>query len=680
MPNPKLATLTDAFPGSTLNASNWYVELDSSNSEPSGTVAVSGGTLSLDGGTYSDTGFYCSVNSQDVYDLTSSAAFVRLLPGESGTSDGDSGIAILASNFSDGYNFDVTGGNLQVQKTVSDSPTVLHAVTYNSASMAWLRIRESSGTIYFETAPAATGTWTTQYSTTTETVATWTATSTYIQLFYGSNSGASQPTGTAGYQDFNVAPAETATASLAVTPTLHATASGGTPTRYATAALTVTPSLSAAAALTGLVQETSGHTTGTSLTLTFAKPVTLGNTVIVCIAGYYDGAVSAIALGTSGGSFSHIGGSGGTGGNNAGIYANLGAAQSTATLTVTTSAAGILAWAYEVAGIVYFDQLKGSTGSGTSWSSGATAETVPYPHFVVGLSSVIANSGSITSTGSGWTNESSITNVAGAGGHAIGAVSGYRQPTTSGTYTYSGTSGTSSAWGAVTAAFLVIPRGGNTWGGYIFTEHANYTGVTATFTLPSSVPLASAICSIWVGIGDVYQTGVYLSSSSSYTGNVGTSPWSWWFGGGGGAGELWSTTAFPTGAGDSLSLSLTCDGEFWYATITNNSRDWTYTEVKSVLSNNVGSWAQDGSGNPTTWGWPYPAGTAEVVIEQEGGSPNQLPDYGTINFTGITTTPPVSVLPAIQFTVPTATSGISQYPGPYDISAGSYTMFWNAAE
>jgi hypothetical protein len=429
----------------------------------------------------------------------------------------------------------------------------------------------------------------------------------------------------------------------------------------------------------GLMQIISGHTTGTTLTLNFTKPTSIGNAVIICIAGFYDGTVSNIEIGGVGSTFTHIGGSGGTGSNNAGIYANLSVAQSSTTLTITTSASGILAWAYEVAGAVYFDTIEGGIGTSTSWSSGTTVETIPWPHFIVGIGSVIANTGSITPTASGWTNETAYTNVVGQDSHAIGAVSGYRTATSSGTYTYSGTSTNSSNWGAAVAAFMVTPQAGDSWGGYIFNEHSSYTSVTATFTLPSTIPVVSgAICSVWVGIGDVYQTGVFLSGSSGPTGNVSTSPWSWWFGGGGGAGELWSTTAFPTGAGDSLTLTLSYKDQFWYATITNNTLDWSYTEAKSVLGNNIGTWTYNGTtGVPTTWGWIYPIGVAEVVIEQEA---TLLPNYGTIAFTDIATVPPVSQYPVPQWTILSTAGGTNQYPGPFDSENGSYTIHWNKAD
>jgi Domain of unknown function (DUF4082) len=474
-----------------------------------------------------------------------------------------------------------------------------------------------------------------------------------------------------------VAPSLSATAAVAgpVLRTAHLTvAPSGSASRahvHARAAsLSAAPVTSAKGARAGLVQAVHGSTTGTSLTLTFPAPVTVGDAVIVCIAGFYDGTVSSIALGTSGGAFTHSGSSGGTGGNNAGIYANFGAAQSAATLTITTSAAGILAYAYEVAGAaICLDAIEGGTGTGTSWSSGATAETIPYPHFIVGIGSVIANTGTITATGSGWTNEAAITDVVGAGSHAIGAVSGYQQAQSSGTYTYNGTSGSSSAWGAVTAAFLVVPPPAELqtgWGGYVFNEHAaaGYTGITATFTVPSLS--GGEYDSVWIGMGNVYQVGIYQTYNTSDSGNAANRPWTWWLPG---AGEAWNAAAFPIAAGDTLTLTMQLTAENWLMTIGNVTEDWSYTEVKSVLAVNIGSIADNGAGPAI---WPYPVLTAEVIIEKET---TELPDYGSLLFTEVTTTPAATRLPYPIFT---AAGGIDQYPGPFNLASGSFTMNWNA--
>ena len=46
-----------------------------------------------------------------------------------------------------------------------------------------------------------------------------------------------------------------------------------------------------------LVQETSGSTTGTSLTLTLGSAATLGNGIIIAVSGFNGGTISGITLG-----------------------------------------------------------------------------------------------------------------------------------------------------------------------------------------------------------------------------------------------------------------------------------------------------------------------------------------------------------------------------------------------
>lgn len=432
-----------------------------------------------------------------------------------------------------------------------------------------------------------------------------------------------------------------------------------------------TASASAPRAASPLVQTVSGSTTGTSLTLTFPAPVTFGHAVIIAVCGFDGGTVSGITLGGTGSTFTEAATSGTS---NAEIWANLFAQQASGTIVITTSAAGILAWAYEVSGAVALDTSASESGSGTSWSSGNTAQTIPYPHLAVGIGTVVSNAGSITATGAGWVNSPAVTDVVGAGGHAIGGVSGYTLAGSPAEFAYIGSAGTGSAWGSAVAAFLVQPPSssgfglyGTGWGGYTFSEHAaaGYTGITATFTIPTVT--AANLDSIWVGLGNVYQCGIYQTYNASLPGNSATRPWSWWLPG---AGQDWSAAAWPTSAGDSLTLAIQLTAVNWLMTITNNTQGWTFTEVKSVLAVNTGSILNNGAGPAF---WPYPVGTAEVIIEREGVP---LPNYGTLTFTSITTTPPVSQPPTALFTVNAA---IDQYPGPFNLANGSFTMHWNAA-
>jgi hypothetical protein len=227
----KIGTLTDAFPGTTLNSSNWYVELISDNpslnGQPSGTIAVSGGTLSLHGGIDVDANYYTSVNSQAAFDLTSSAAFVRVIP-NTGSSDYDTGWGLGDSGLDNGYTFGVTGGNLYVESWSGGSSATVHTVTYNATSHKWLKIACSTNTLTFYASSDGVTWGSALYSTTSVPGTGWSLTSAYVQIFYGSSSGSASPSGTGQFQDFNVLPVISGAAPLSGTGSLSASGSGGT--------------------------------------------------------------------------------------------------------------------------------------------------------------------------------------------------------------------------------------------------------------------------------------------------------------------------------------------------------------------------------------------------------------------------------------------------------------------
>jgi hypothetical protein len=431
----------------------------------------------------------------------------------------------------------------------------------------------------------------------------------------------------------------------------------------------------------GLVQQVSGSTTGTSLTLTFPQSCTPGNGVVLALSGFHGSTISGITIGGVGSQFGEWVFVSGTS-NNAQIWYCSPVPASTATVVVTAGAAGIIGYAYEVRGwltpstswvAIWGDQFGGNDGTGTSWSTGATSgTTLNAPEFVVGIGAVDNTSAvNITATAAGWTNEAAINGVT-AGGRSYSAVSGYQvQGPAGASYTYSGTAASSVPWGAVVASFILMPSFGN-WCGYIFTEHASYTGVSATFTLPSLTGSTGSIGSIWVGLGEVYQTGVTIEYDTLATGNVLTIPWTETVPGGF---ENWDSTAYPTKAGDSITASVQLTSTSWIFTLTNNTQSWTHTETKSALAVNIGQLANAPNGPAV---WPFPLSQAEVIVEDEGNEvskPN--PDYGTVTFTNITTTPPIANPPQAWATVNT---NIDQYPGPWNTATGGgrFIAYWVA--
>lgn len=417
-----------------------------------------------------------------------------------------------------------------------------------------------------------------------------------------------------------------------------------------------------------LVQETSGSTTGTTLTLTFGAATTSANAVIIAMCGYHGVTMTTagISLGGVASTFTKQATSGSV---NCEIWANLSAEQSSTTVVITASADGIIAYAYEVSGVtgsgdnVTLDKTAGTAASSASWSSGATAATITVPEFVVGMAFLYNNAGSITGPGSGgWSNLTGLTDVAGAGG-AYGGISGYQiTGTTPAAYTYSGTSGTSGTWGACVATFACayIQPG---WGGIICNEHASvgYTGISATWTIPTLASESGSACSIWIGLGNVQQVGIYCTWNNADPGDDQLFLWTEYMPGW----EYWNAAAYPIALGDVLTCTITLvSSTWWNITVTNSTEDWTYTQVKSIQAVNISVDAAPGL--------PTPEGTAEVIIEKEGSSTD--PDYGTVVFTGVSTTPAVVNAPIPMITV--NNGNIDQYPGP--LSGGSFTMHWNA--
>jgi hypothetical protein len=199
------------------------------------------------------------------------------------------------------------------------------------------------------------------------------------------------------------------------------------------------------------------------------------------------------------------------------------------------------------------------------------------------------------------------------------------------------------------------------WGGILYTAtSAPVTSVTATFTVPSLSGETGAVASIWVGIGDVMQTGIYCSYDEGQPGNYSNLwPWTWWISGNGAA-ELWDASAFPVAAGDSMTCSLSVGATTWTATLANATEGWSYANVRAIQAVNV-----------AISDWPFPLNAAGVIIEKEGTHP--LPDYGTLTFTDIVTTPAIVAEDVTYIT--TVNTDTDQTPGTY--SAGSFTMTWH---
>lgn len=133
-----LAQLQDAFPGSSVDATKWTAY---------GTTSVSGGTLTVTDTANSTA--YSGIKSNTLYDLTGSYLLAHCTNGGNQyastqamimtTLDASNSLALIINN-----------GNLIAQSQVAGSYVTQGSITWVGATMSWLRIRESGGTLFWD--------------------------------------------------------------------------------------------------------------------------------------------------------------------------------------------------------------------------------------------------------------------------------------------------------------------------------------------------------------------------------------------------------------------------------------------------------------------------------------------------------------------------------------------------
>jgi hypothetical protein len=130
--------------------------------------------------------------------------------------------------------------------------------------------------------------------------------------------------------------------------------------------------------------------------------------------------------------------------------------------TITITIAGgnyVTADLYEVAGLSQnpasvTDQASSATGTGASWSSGATGITIMPSELVVGVISQYSPLGpGLTGPSSPWINEPVQTAT------DANSLSGYQIAAAQGAFTWAGTSSTPALWAAAAATFLPVLAG-----------------------------------------------------------------------------------------------------------------------------------------------------------------------------------------------------------------------------
>lgn|GEM_PF-5054132 len=182
----KLETLTDNF--TTASSANWWGYGEYGSDSP----VVTSGRLVL-----TPTSGYPTLSSQSTYDLTASFAMVQFVQNANvglGSITVEFGVKVDSDN---ALRFVVAGNTLIFREAIGGANSDT-SVTYSSATHKFFRIRESGGTVYWETSADSLA-WTTQRSKTT--TLTLTALTAYFMAgFWDAETSA----GTALFDNFNL--------------------------------------------------------------------------------------------------------------------------------------------------------------------------------------------------------------------------------------------------------------------------------------------------------------------------------------------------------------------------------------------------------------------------------------------------------------------------------------------
>ena len=240
----------------------------------------------------------------------------------------------------------------------------------------------------------------------------------------------------------------------------------------------------------------------------FVSNTTAGNCVVVCVAD--NGAttaatVTAVTLGGSAGNFAQAKSASSSTTQLSAIWVDKNCAGGVKTIAVTISnGSDPIVFIYEISGIDTvspLDQTAGTTGSSTSWSSGATATTSQASEIFIGTASV-HDVGTVTPPGA-YTNQA-VT----AGANAINqAVAGFDIVAATGTATYAGTENLTEKWSAVVITLKAAGAGTN-----VSISPATIQVPAQAVTPSVTVPISPAIVLVQAqGITPTVITGAVIN-------------------------------------------------------------------------------------------------------------------------------------------------------------------------
>lgn len=156
------STLVDPFNQTTLNGSLW-----TQTTAGSATMAYNstGATMTFPAASTATTNG--NIITSASYSLTNAAVYAHILNVASTSTAADCIFQVNDAGFTNKLVIIVEAGTIYFQKLVASVNTTVFSTTYSSTTHAWWRIRETSGTTFWETAPDSSGSpgsWTVQAS------------------------------------------------------------------------------------------------------------------------------------------------------------------------------------------------------------------------------------------------------------------------------------------------------------------------------------------------------------------------------------------------------------------------------------------------------------------------------------------------------------------------------------
>ncbi len=139
-------SIYDNFDNNVLNTSLWNLTGPDIPANQ-----IKGVNQELEITTTTKTGQYFTLETIGTYDLTGSFIYTKLVdPGNQALTTRET---VMYVNVDDNnkLNFVVSSNTLAAHKIVAGVNTVVTSIPYNAVNHAWLRIRESAGTIYWDT-------------------------------------------------------------------------------------------------------------------------------------------------------------------------------------------------------------------------------------------------------------------------------------------------------------------------------------------------------------------------------------------------------------------------------------------------------------------------------------------------------------------------------------------------